>query len=142
MAGTFSVWSVLKLAGRAAIWRTTPDPRGSGAGLGGLILLLLLLAALRAAIQLVAAGPQAELDPYGANALVAWIALEVAVATLLVPATGRAAALAAMVVLLIFAEVVAEAAMIGWSLALRSAFAIRGPWGIPVLSIATFAVAP
>ena len=72
-----SVWSVLKLASRAAIWRTTPDPRP--VGLPSLLIPIIALAALRMALQFAAAGPGAAFNPYGINAVVAWLALEAVV---------------------------------------------------------------
>jgi hypothetical protein len=108
-----SVWSVIKLASRAAIWRTTPDPRP--VGLSSLLLWIVILAVLRIALQFLAAGPGGGFNPYGLNAVVAWLALEAAFAGLLVPAAGRLTALSAMFALLCFAEFASHAMRIGAS---------------------------
>jgi Peptidase C13 family len=108
------VWGVLKLVGRAAVWRTTPDPP-----LVGLPILLgfcVAVAAVRIALQLLAAGTWHDFNPYGLNAVVTWIALELAVAALFVRPAGRATALSAMFVLSILADLVTAA--VGFALAL------------------------
>ena len=84
-----SVWSVFKLAARAAIWRTTPEP--PLVGLPTLLGWTVLLAAVRVGLQYVGAGPAPHFNPYGLNAAVAWLALELAVAAFFVgPAASRA----------------------------------------------------
>lgn len=98
------MWQVLKLAGRATLWRTTPDP--PFAGLPVLLGFAVLTAAIRTALQLLTAGSAHAFNPYGLNALVAWIALELAVAALFVRPAGRATALSAMFVLSILADAV------------------------------------
>ena len=105
-----SVWSVLKLASRAAIWRTTPDPQP--VGLPSLLIWIVVLAALRIALQFVAAGPGGGFNPYGLNAVVAWLALEAAVAALFMPPAARTTALSAMFALLVVAELAAYGAKI------------------------------
>ncbi len=127
-----SVWSVVKLASRAAIWRTTPDP--APVGLPSLLIWIVALAALRIALQFVAAGPGGGFNPYGLNAVVAWLALEAAVAALFVPAAARATALSAMFALLVIAELAAYGAKIGVTQ--------LPPPAIPnsVLSAASFAI--
>jgi Peptidase C13 family len=105
-----SVWSVLKLAAHAAIWRTTPDPRP--VGLPSLLISIIAVAALRVVLQFVAAGPGAAFNPYGLNAVVAWLALEAALAALFVPPAARATALSTMFALLFVAELAAYAGKI------------------------------
>ena len=100
--GVVSVWSVVKLASRAAIWRTTPDP--PLVGLPSLLIWIVVLAALRIGLQFVAAGPGGGFNPYGLNAVVAWLALEAAVAALFIRVAARATALPAMFALLAVAE--------------------------------------
>ena len=82
-----SVWSVFKIALRAAIWRTTPEPQL--VGLPSLLVWALVLAAVRVAFQFVEAGHGGGFNPYGLNAIVAWMALDVAVAALFVRPAGR-----------------------------------------------------
>jgi Peptidase C13 family len=108
------VGSVLKLASRAAIWRTTPDPRP--VGLPGLLTPIVALVALRLALQFAAAGPGWAFNPYGLNAVVAWVALEAVVVGLFVPPAARATALSATFALLFVAEFVAYAAKIAVTL--------------------------
>ena len=114
-----NVRSVLELAGRAAIWRMTPDPRP--VELSSLFAWIAALFALRLAVQLVAAGPHADFNPYGLNAVIAWLALEIAVAALFVPPLWRTTALAAMVALLIVAEFIIGAVGIASALLLPAA---------------------
>ena len=102
-----SVWSVLKLAARAAIWRTTPGPRL--VGLHTFLIWAAGLAVFRVASQFLQAGADPGFNPYGLNAAVAWLALEVAVAALFVPAAARATALSAMLALSIVAELIVDA---------------------------------
>jgi Peptidase C13 family len=96
------VWRILKLAARAAAWRTTPNPP-----LAGLPILLgyaAALAALRLTIQYFAAGGALHFNPYGFNAIVAGLALQLAVAALFIPPASRITALAAMLALSMVAE--------------------------------------
>src|ERR1700722_18332814 len=85
---------VLNLASRAGIWRTTRLTRL--VGLPSLLGWLAGLGVLRILLQLAAAGSGAGFNPYGLNAIVAWLALEAAVAALFVPPTARNTALSAM----------------------------------------------
>ena len=126
------MWSVVKLASRAAIWRTTPDP--PLVGLPSLLTWIVVLAALRIALQFVAAGPGGGFNPYGLNAVVAWLALEAAVAALFMPAAARATALSAMFALLVVAELAAYGAKIGVTLLPPAAVSNA------VLSAASFAI--
>jgi hypothetical protein len=105
------VWRVLKLAARAAIWRTTADP--PLVGLPVLLGFVIAAAAARIALQLLAAAPWHAFNPYGLNAVVAWIALELAVAALFIRPAARATALSAMLVLSIVAEIVTAALQLG-----------------------------
>jgi hypothetical protein len=99
------VWSVLKLAARAAIWRTTSEPKL--VGLPTLLGYALVLAVFRVAFQyFVAGGPAGHFNPYGLNAVIAWLAVELAVAAFFVSPAGRATALAAMFILSIIADIV------------------------------------
>ena len=115
------MWSVLKLAARAMVWRTTPEPRL--VGVPSLIGWAVVLAALRVALQYVAALPVAELNPYGLNAVVAWLALALAVAALFVRPAGRATALAAMLALSMLLDIVTNAGKLGAPL-----LAAKGFW--------------
>ncbi len=101
----------LKLAVRAAVWRTTADPPliGLPALLGWVILVVLI----RIALQLLAAGSWQAFNPYGLNAAVAWAAIALAVAALFVRPTGRTTALAAMFILSLAAEGAAAAIKFG-----------------------------
>ena len=102
-----SVWSVLRMAFRAAIWRTTPD--GRLVGLPSLLICAIALAALRVAVQFLAAGPAGAFNPYGLNAAIAWVALEIAVAALFVQPAARTTALSAMLTLSFLAEIATNA---------------------------------
>jgi hypothetical protein len=105
-----SVGSVIKLTARAAIWRMTPNPHLIG--LPTLLIWAIALAAFRVASQFLAAGPGSSFNPYGLNAVVAWVALSVTVAALFVPATAGATALSAMLALSILAELIINAGQI------------------------------
>jgi hypothetical protein len=102
-----SVLAVLKVAFRAATWRATLDPRL--VGLPSLLVCALGLIALRVALQ-IPAGAGGGFNPYGINAVIAWIALEIAIAALFVPAGARTSALSAMLVLTFLAELASAAA--------------------------------
>ncbi len=115
------MWPVFKLAARAAAWRGTPEP--PLVGLPTLLGWTVVLAAIRIALQFLAAGAVPTFNPYGLNAVVAWLAFELAVAALFVRPAGRATALSAMLVLSIMAEVVIAAIKIGSA---RFAPACRG----------------
>jgi len=130
-----SVWSVLKLAARAAIWRRTPDPWP--VGLPSLLISIIAVAAIRVGLQFVAAGPGGAFNPYGLNAIVAWLALEAVIAALFVPPAARTTALSAMFALLFIAELAAYAGKVAVTL-LPATVA----WGaiLNVASIAIFAL--
>jgi hypothetical protein len=98
------VWSVYRLAARAALWRTTPN-----AALVDLPTLLgwtVLLAAVRVGLQFLDARLSGGFNPYGLNALAAVLAVELAVAGCFVRPGGRVTALAAMFALSVFADIV------------------------------------
>src|SRR5262245_24151600 len=116
--GAISVWSVLKFAARAAIWRTTPDP--PRVGLPVVVGWTLILAAVRVAIQFAEAAPTPAFNPYGLNALVAWLVIALAVAAFFVRPASRATFLAAMVALSVLTEVVLSAIRLGATLVLPS----------------------
>jgi hypothetical protein len=97
------VWHVVKLAAQAAVWRRTADP--PLVGLPVLLAFATLLAAVRATLQLVEAGSWHAFNPYGLNAVVAWIALELAIAALFVRPAARTTALSAMFVLSVIADI-------------------------------------
>lgn len=113
--------SILELAGRAAVWRTTPEPRP--VGLASLLGFIVVLATLRVTLQFLAAGPHGAFNPYGINALIAWLALEIAAAALVIPTAGRVTALTAMVALLVVAEFIIGAINAAVSLAFPAAAA-------------------
>jgi hypothetical protein len=98
---------VLKVAFRAAAWRATPDSRL--VGLPSLLVCALALVVLRVALQ-IPAGAGGAFNPYGINAAIAWIALDIAVAALFVPAGARTSALSAMLILTCLAELASAAA--------------------------------
>jgi hypothetical protein len=131
------VWSVFKLAARAAVWRTTPEP--PLVGLPALIGCTVVLAALRTALQFAAAGPGSHFNPYGLNAIVAWLALELAVAAFFVRPAGRATALSALFILSIFADLVTAAIAYGAPLVVPAA-ALNAIWARAATSSAAFAV--
>ena len=106
-----NAWRVFKLAARAAVWRTTADP--PLVELPTLLGFAVLLAAVRIALQLPAAGSWHDFNPYGLNATVAWIALELAVAAFFVRPAVRGSALSAMFVLSIFADLMTAALQFG-----------------------------
>ena len=96
---------------RAAIWRRTFDP--PLVGLPSLLVFAALLAAVRAGLQLVESGAWQAFDPYGLNAVIAWIALELAIAALFVRPAARTTALAAMFVLSVIAGIAMTAIGLG-----------------------------
>jgi hypothetical protein len=106
-----NAWRVFKLAARAAVWRTTGNP--PLVGLPVLLGFAVLVAAVRIARQLLASDSWHDFNPYGLNATVAWIALELAVAALFVRPAVRASALSALFVLSIFAELMTAALQFG-----------------------------
>ncbi len=132
------MWRILKLSARAATWRTTPD-----APLVGLPVLLgfaAAAAAVRIALQLLVARSAHAFNPYGLNAVVAWIALELAVAALFIRPAGRATALSAMIALSIVAEIATEAIKLGPRL-LAPAAAQNAIWNGPIALDVIYALA-
>jgi len=120
---TGGVWSVLKLAARAAVWRPTRElPLVELPTLLGWVIALALV---RVALQYLTAGPSPTFNLYGVNALMAWLACELAIAALFVRPVGRATALSAMCALSIMADVVAA------SIKLPSGCPRPGPWRTP-----------
>jgi hypothetical protein len=97
------VWSVYRLAARAALWR--PTPNAALVDLPSLLGWTVLLAAVRVGLQFLDARVSGGFNPYGLNALAATLAIELAVAGLFVRPGGRVAALAAMFALSIFADI-------------------------------------
>jgi hypothetical protein len=81
--------------------------------LASLLAFAFLLAATRAGLQLVEAGAWQDFNPYGLNAVIAWIALELAIAALFVRPAARTTALAAMFVLSVIADMVMTAIGLG-----------------------------
>src|ERR1700746_4157324 len=116
---TTSVWGVVKLAMRAAIWRRTFNP--PLVGLRSLLAFAALVAVVRAGLQLVEAGAWQDFNPYGLNAVIAWIALELAIAALFVRPAARTTALAAMFALSVMADIVMTAIGIGAPLVAQAA---------------------
>ncbi len=131
------MWRVLNLAARAALWRTTPEP--PLVGLPVLLGFAVVTAIVRIALQLLAAGSWHAFNPYGLNALVAWLAIELAVAALFVRPAGRATALSAMFVLSMLAEVVTAGFML--SAPLLAPPAAQSAWTGPAASYAIYAAA-
>jgi hypothetical protein len=101
------VWRIVRLAARAAVWRRTPNP--PRVGLPILLGIAVAATVLRVALQLLAAESWHAFNPYGLNAVVAWVALELAVAALFVRPACRATALSALLVLSIIGEIAAAA---------------------------------
>ena len=132
------MWRVFKLAARAAVWRTTHDP--PLVGLPVLLGFALALAAFRIALQLLEAGSWHGFNPYGLNAVVASIALELAVAALFVRPAGRATALSAMFVLSILGEIVTTAIRLGLPL-LAPALVKSAAWTSTIPAAAIYAIA-
>ena len=118
------VWRFFKLAARAVVWRTTPDP--PLVGLPFLLVASIVVLIARVALQLLEAGSWHAFNPYGLNALVAWLAIELAIAASFVRPAGRATALSAMFLLSTAAEIVAAAIKLG--LVLLAPAAMQIPW--------------
>jgi hypothetical protein len=129
-----SVWSVLRLTARAVIWR--PTPALQFVGLPSLLGWIVALAAIRIGFQFLIAGPGGGFNPYGLNAVVAWLALDVAVAALFVQPAARVTALSAMLALSIIAELAIDAVNIGAPLVPD----IAAVWANRAAPIAVFAV--
>ena len=102
------MWSVYRLAARAALWRTTPN--AALVDVPSLLGWTVLLAAVRVGLQFLDARLSGGFNPYGLNALAALLAIELAVAGLLVRPGGRVTALAAMFALSVFANIVTAGA--------------------------------
>ena len=132
------MWQVLRLAARAILWRTTPDP--PLVGLPVLLGFAVLTAAIRIALQLLAAGSAQNFNPYGLNAAVAWIALELAVAAFFVRPANRVTALSAMLVLSIVAEVVTTGLPLGIPI-LAPSVAQSALWTGPTAAVVIYALA-
>jgi len=113
------VWGVVKLAMPAVIWRRTLDP--PLVGLRSLLAFAVLVAAVRAGLQLIEAGALQDFNPYGLNAVIAWIALELAIAALFVRPAARTTGLAAMFVLSVIADIVMTAMSVGAPLVMQAA---------------------
>jgi hypothetical protein len=113
------------------------DPRLVGAA--SLIAWALATAAVSIALQFAAAGPHPVFNPYGINAVVAWLALELAVAALLVPRAGRTTALAAMLALLVLAAFVLGAVAVG-AMPFLPAVAAKFPWVAQTVPVGIFAL--
>jgi hypothetical protein len=111
-----SVWSVFKFAARAAIWRPTPNP--PLVGLSTLVGWTLVLALVRGIVQLLDAIPAPVFNPYGLNALIAWLVIAIAVAAFFVRPGARMTFLSAMVALSVLTEVVLSAIRLGLALVL------------------------
>ena len=131
------MWSVFKLAARAAVWRTTPDT--PLVGLPTLMVWALLLAAVRVALQYAGAGPTPHFNPYGLNAVVAWLALALVVAALFVQPAARATALSALVVLSITVDLAAAAVEFGAPL-VASAATLNAFWSLGATGGAVHAI--
>ena len=110
------MWSVFKFAARAAIWRPTPNP--PLVGLSTLVGWTLVLALVRGVIQLLDAIPSPVFNPYGLNALIAWLVIAIAVAAFFVRPGARMTFLSAMVALSVLTEVVLSAIRLGLALVL------------------------
>src|SRR5215472_9274560 len=104
---------------RAAVWRRMPNP--PLVGLGSLLAFAALVVAVRTALQLLVAGAWQAFNPYGVNAVIAWIALELAIAALFVRPAARTTALAAMFVLSVVAVSLIKTISIGAPLAAQAA---------------------
>jgi Peptidase C13 family len=132
------VRSVLKLAARAAVWRTTAGPQL--VGLRVLLGISILIAAVRILLQLAAAFPSHAFNPYGLNAVVAWIALELAVAALFVRPGARVTTLSAMFILSVVADLVTSAIRLGFPLLAPDM--AEGPiWSSPITGAVIFILA-
>jgi peptidase C13-like protein len=133
------VWRIVKLAARAAVWRTTPDP--PLVGLPVLLGFAVAVAAIRVAVQYVTAGETPHFNPYGFNAVAAELALQLAVAAVFVPATSRTTALAAMLGLSVVAELAIDAVVAKFPLTLAtnpadlSLVAVAAPMAVFVIVV-------
>ncbi len=133
-----SLREILRLAARAAVWRTTADP--PRAELPVLLGIAILTATVRVELQLAAAYPSYGFNPYGLNAVVAWLAFELAVAALFVRPGARITALSAMFILSMTADLATAAIRLGFPLIAPGA--AEGPiWTSPITGIVIFVVA-
>lgn len=130
------MWRVLNFAARAALWRTTPEP--PLVGLPVLLGFAVATAIVRVAMQLLAADSWHAFNPYGLNAVIAWLALELAVAALFVRPAGRSTALSAMFILSMLAEVVTTGLTLSMPLLAATA---QSTWTGPAASYAIYAAA-
>jgi Peptidase C13 family len=93
-------WRLVKMAFRAALWRTTPDPQpASFANLLGCIIVALCAEGV---MQYLEAVTPARFNPYGLNATIAWCAVGLVVTGLFVWPGGRLTFLAGSVLLAVF----------------------------------------
>jgi hypothetical protein len=100
----------------------------------------ILTAAVRILLQLAASFPSHAFNPYGLNAVVAWIALELAVAALFVRPGARVTALSAMFIISIVADLVTSAIRLGFPLVAPDAS--EGPiWTSAITGAVIFVVA-
>lgn len=100
----------------------------------------IVLAAARVALQFagVAGGP-AHFNPYGLNAIVAWLALALAVAALFVRPAARASALSAMFILSMIADIATALIQICGPF-LVSAAALNAFWSHAAIASVIFAI--
>ena len=132
------MWSVFKLAARAAVWRTTPDP--PLVGLPSLLGWAVTLAVMRVALQFAAtAGGPSHFNPYGLNAVVAWLAFQLAIAAFFVRPRRGPTALAAMFILSIIADVAAALIQFGGPL-LPSNTQLDALWSHAPVAAAFYAI--
>jgi hypothetical protein len=103
-------------------------------GLPTLLACAALLAATRVLLQLAEAGSWDAFNPYGLNAVVAWIALELAIAALFVQPQARITALAAMFVLSLMTDIALSAANLGAPLIAATAIQPLVPSGTIVVA--------
>jgi hypothetical protein len=132
-----SVWPVFGLAARAAVWRPTRELEL--VGLPSLLGWAAALAVVRIALEFTAAGSASHFNPYGLNAVVTWLAVELAVAALFVRPAARATALSAMFVLSVIADLVAAAVKLSAAL-IVSAPALNEVASSPVAAGTIFAI--
>ena len=132
------MWSVFKLAARAAVWRTTPDP--PLVGLPSLLGWAVTLALMRVALQFAAtAGEPSHFNPYGLNAVVAWLAFQLAIAAFFVRPAASPTALTAMFILSIIADVAAALVQFGGPL-LPSNTQLDALWSHAPVAAAFYAI--
>jgi hypothetical protein len=105
------VWSVLALVLRGAFWCATPQPRR--VGLGVLVGWSMALVGMRLASQYLAAPPPVEFNPYGVNALIAWLVVVLVIAAFFVQPRARTTVLAAMVAFAILIDLARKGIELG-----------------------------